>query len=78
MNRKKELLKNTVVIGIGNIFTKAISFLLVPLFTLWLTTKQYGDYDLLYSYISLVVPAITLQLEQAVLRFTLDDKEKGP
>ena len=78
MNRKKELLKNTVVIGIGNIFTKAISFLLVPLFTLWLTTRQYGDYDLLYSYISLIVPAITLQLEQAVLRFTLDEKEKGP
>lgn len=78
MNRKKELFKNTIVIGIGNVFSKAISFLLVPLFTLWLSTQQYGDYDLLYSYVSLVVPIITLQLEQAILRYTLDDKSRGP
>ncbi len=48
MNRKKELFKNTIIIGIGNIFTKAISFLLVPLFTIWLTPSQYGEYDLLF------------------------------
>ncbi|MGT2752204.1 lipopolysaccharide biosynthesis protein [Streptococcus porcinus] len=77
MNRKNELFKNTIIIGIGNIFTKAISFLLVPLFTIWLTPSQYGDYDLLFSYVSLVVPILTLQLEQAVLRYTLDDKLKG-
>lgn len=78
MNRKNELLKNSIIIGIGNIFTKSISFLLVPLFTLWLTTKEYGNYDLLYSYVSLIVPAITLQLEQANLRYTLDNKANGP
>lgn len=78
MNRKKELFKNTIIIGIGNIFTKAISFFLVPLFTLWLSTKEYGDYDLLYSYVTLIVPVITLQLEQAILRFTLDDNTNGP
>ncbi|MGT2745408.1 hypothetical protein AT575_04125 [Streptococcus penaeicida] len=77
MDRKKELFKNTIIIGIGNIFTKAISFLLVPLFTIWLTPSQYGDYDLLFSYVSLIVPILTLQLEQAVLRYTLDDKVKG-
>ncbi|MCK1221861.1 lipopolysaccharide biosynthesis protein [Streptococcus uberis] len=77
MNRKKELFKNTIIIGIGNIFTKAISFLLVPLFTIWLTPSQYGEYDLLFSYVSLVVPVLTLQLEQAVLRYTLDNKDKG-
>ena len=77
VNRKKELFTNTIIIGIGNIFTRAISFLLVPFFTLWLTTKEYGDYDLLFSYASLVVPVLTLQLEQAVLRFTLEDKKKG-
>lgn len=77
MERQKELLKNTIIIGIGNIFTKAISFILVPLFTLWLTPAQYGDYDLLFSYISLVVPIITLQLEQAILRYTLENSDRG-
>ncbi|HEL2570399.1 MULTISPECIES: lipopolysaccharide biosynthesis protein [Streptococcus] len=77
MNRQKELLTNTIIIGIGNVFSKAISFLLVPFFTVWLTTEEYGDFDLLFSYISLVVPFITMQLEQAVLRFTLEKKESA-
>ena len=77
IDRKKELVVNTLIIGIGNHFTKAISFLLVPFFTIWLTTKEYGDYDLLFSYVSLFVPFLSMQLEQAVLRFTLEDKNKG-
>lgn len=78
MNRKLELLKNTIIIGIGNIFTKVLSFLLVPLLTKWLSPTQYGEYDLLYSYVSLIVPLITLQLEQAVLRYTLENYSNGP
>ena len=77
VDRKKELFLNTVVIGIGSIFTKALSFILVPLLTIWLSTTEYGDYDLLFSYVSLCVPILTLQLEQAILRFTLENKEKG-
>lgn len=77
VDRKKELFLNTIIIGVGSIFTKALSFLLVPLLTAWLSTKEYGDYDLLFSYVSLCVPILTLQLEQAVLRFTLENKDKG-
>ena len=76
-NRKKELFGNTIIVGIGNIVNSAISFLLVPLLTAWLTPNQYGSYDLLYSYVSLLSPFITLQLDQAVLRFTLENKEEG-
>ena len=63
IDRKKELVVNTLIIGIGNLFTKAISFLLVPFFTIWLTTKEYGDYDLLFSYVSLFVPFLSMQLD---------------
>ncbi|MFC3927401.1 lipopolysaccharide biosynthesis protein [Streptococcus caprae] len=77
VDRRKELFLNTIVIGIGSLFTKALSFLLVPLLTLWLTASEYGDYDLLFSYISLFVPVITLQLEQAVLRYSLESKENA-
>lgn len=78
VNRKQELFGNTIIVGIGNIINSAISFLLVPLLTIWLTPKQYGEYDLLYSYIALLSPFITLQLDQAILRFTLENKENGP
>ena len=66
MSKNKRLLKNTIIIGIGVMCTKAISFLMVPFYTMWLSPAQYGEYDLLVSYLSLFVPIITLQVEQAI------------
>ena len=77
MNRKKELLYNTIVIGVGNIFSKSLSFLMVPLFTMWLSTEEYGTYDVINSYISLVVPLVTLQIEQAIMRYCIDMPQRS-
>ena len=49
MNRKKELVKNTLIISIGKFSTKIVQFLLLPLYTSILTTAQYGEYDLLFN-----------------------------
>ena len=38
MNKKKELLKNTVIIFLGKACTQLISFLLLPLYTGFLST----------------------------------------
>lgn len=75
MNKSDRLLKNTIIIGIGVLCTKMISFLMIPLYTAWLSPAQYGDYDLLVSYMTLFVPIITLELEQAVFRFSLKEKD---
>ena len=77
MNRKKELLYNTIVIGVGNVFSKALSFLMVPLFTMWLSTEEYGVYDIINSYVSLIVPLVTLQIEQAIMRYCIDMPQKS-
>ena len=77
MNRKKELLYNIIVIGVGNIFSKAISFFMVPLFTIWLTTEEYGLYDIINSYVSLLTPLVTLQIEQAIMRYCIETPEKN-
>ena len=68
MSREKSLAKNTIIIGIGNICTKLITFLLLPLYTGALSTAEYGTVDLLNTLISLLVPIITFQVEQAVFR----------
>ena len=71
-NRKKYLIKNTAILAIGNIATKLISFFLVPLYTNILTTEQYGIIDLLYTVCTVAYPIITLNISEAVLRFSMD------
>lgn len=71
-NRKKYLIKNTAILAIGNIATKLISFFLVPLYTNVLTTEQYGIIDLLYTVCTVAYPIITLNISEAVLRFSMD------
>ena len=72
MNRKKELLKNTMIITIGKVCTQLITFFLLPLYTNFLTTIEYGKIDLILTYVSLLAPLISLQLEYAVFRFLID------
>ena len=75
MSREKELAKNTVIIVFGKICTQFISFFLIPLYTVFLDTADYGSADLIVTYIALLVPIVTLQLEQAIFRFLLDVRE---
>lgn len=75
MDKNKELAKNTLIITIGKICTQFISFFLLPLYTAYLETGDFGTVDLLNTYISLLVPIVTLQLENAVFRFLIDARE---
>ena len=76
MNKKKQLAKNTIIILIGKLCTQFISFFLLPLYTKILTTDEYGVVDLITSYVALCVPLITLQIENALFRFLIDNRER--
>lgn len=73
-NKYKELFKNTGVLAIGSFSSKVLVFLLVPLYTSILSTGEYGFYDLVYTTIQLLVPILTLDVTDSVLRFTMDKK----
>lgn len=70
--KNKELIKNTVIIFFGKACTQLISFLLLPLYTSTLSSEEYGIVDLVTTYITLLVPVITLQLEMAIFRYLID------
>jgi O-antigen/teichoic acid export membrane protein len=70
-NRNKELATNTGLFAISTFGSKLISFLLLPLYTSVLTTGDYGTVDLMNSTVSLLVPLLTLNVQDAVLRFGL-------
>lgn len=74
MNREKRFLKNTVIITIGKISTQLITFLLLPLYTSILSTEEYGIVDLLNTLVSLLLPIVTFQIEQAVFRKLIDSR----
>lgn len=72
MNKKKELAKNTIIIFAGKVCTQLISFLLLPLYTSYLVTEEYGFVDLITTYVTLIVPIITMELEMSVFRYLVD------
>lgn len=77
MTRSEKLLKNTLIIGIGNFSTKFLTFIMLPFYTKWLSPDAYGEFDLLVTYVMLIISFATLQLEQAIFRFSLKNKEKS-
>lgn len=72
MNRYKKLMSNSIIFAIGNFGSKFINLFMVPLFTYVLTTSEYGSIDLITNTINLLVPVITLSIDQSVLRFVID------
>ncbi|MFW7431956.1 lipopolysaccharide biosynthesis protein [Vagococcus carniphilus] len=79
MNIYKKLFSNSLIFAIGNLGSKLIVILLVPLYTYTLSTTEYGVTDIITTTSNLVLPLITLSIYEAVLRFTMDkdyDKEK--
>ena len=79
MSRNNEFAKNTIILFIGKFATQFMSLLLLPLFTHYLLTEDYGYVDLLQTYISLFVPVLTLRLDSVTFRYLVDcrnDKDK--
>jgi O-antigen/teichoic acid export membrane protein len=74
MNKKKQLAKNTIIIFLGKVCTQLISFFLLPLYTSYLATDEYGLVDLIQTYVTLLVPIITLELEMSIFRYLIDSR----
>ncbi|SEI40141.1 Membrane protein involved in the export of O-antigen and teichoic acid [Dyadobacter koreensis] len=75
MNSGVSLYKNTLIYSVGTFGSKLISFLIVPLYSFYLTKAQLGYYDLVLTTISLAVPFITVQIADAAYRWLLEDPE---
>ena len=67
------LLGNTLVFALGGLAVKAVSLVLMPLYTTALTTGEYGTAELLNSAIEIVLPLLSLGVVEALYRFSIDD-----
>ena len=75
MNQYKYLFKNMGLLTLSSFATKLLSFFLVPLYTNILTTTEYGTYDLMNTTIGVLMPILTLNVQDAVMRFAMDKKQ---
>lgn len=75
MNRNKELVKNTFIIFLGRFSTQFLTFFLLPLYTKFLNSSDYGTIDLIMTYITLLVPVITIQYEMGTFRYLVDNRK---
>lgn len=74
-NKYKKLIGNTIIFAIGNLGSKLIQFILIPLYSYTLTASEFGRADLVTQLVFLLTPVIGLELYDGVFRFALEGKD---
>lgn len=74
MSKARGLINNILVFGAGTFLAKLVQFLLLPLYTYYLSSNAYADGELLNNAVELAYPLATLCIYDAVFRFILADK----
>ena len=72
MSRSKYLIKNTALYTVSTISSKMISFFMVSFYTSVLTKEIYGQLDVIFATINLLIPIVALSINNSILRFSLD------
>lgn len=75
MNKYRQLLQNIGLFALNTVATKLISFLLVPLYTSYLSPGMFGITDMATTVITLVTPLVTLSIGDGLVRFLIEDRE---
>ena len=71
-SRSSKFVKDIGIYAIGNIGSKIITFLMVPMYTHYIEKADFGYYDLCFTWCLLLMPFVTLQLRDGAFRFLLD------
>lgn len=70
------LFKNSALYTIGNLLLRAFSFFLIPLYTTYLSTEDYGLINLASGFYTLASVFLTVCLQYAVVRYYADFKNE--
>ncbi len=75
-SRESKLIKNTIIYTVSNFGSKVLTFLIVPLYTFYLSTAEFGTYDTIISILNLLAPMCVLAIHEGLLRWLLKSNEK--
>ncbi len=72
MNNAIKFIKTSGIYFAGNVLTKVLSFLLLPLYTSKISPADFGYYNLSVSVLTIVIPFFCLEIWSGILRFMLN------
>ena len=72
MNRYQKLASNTAILAVGTFGSKLLVFLLMPLYTAWLTTAEFGTAELITGLSNFLMPLACVGLSTGVFRFAAE------
>lgn len=72
MDSKSKLAKNTLIYGVGNLGTKVLAYVMVLVYSYFITPDDLGYYDVVLTTISMLQPLIIFQINDGVFRFLID------
>ncbi len=76
MERNKRLFKTTIIYFIGTFGSKLLVFFLMPLYSAYLSTEQFGTVNLITNIVPLIGPVFTLQVTETIFRFLCTSKDE--
>jgi len=71
-----QFIKTSGIFFVGAVLSKAISILLLPLYTRRIPTDEMGYYDLSLTYITIITSVLFFDIWVSILRFMYDGKTK--
>lgn len=70
-SKSRNLIEGMLIYAIGNFGSKILVFLIVPLYTYYISTEDMGNYDLVLSTVNLLTPIVTMQISDAAFRWMI-------
>lgn len=71
MSRGRSLASDTLVLAFGSMSGRIVGLILLPLYTVVLTPKEFGTADLIVTTTDLLIPVLFLAVSEAVLRYAM-------
>lgn len=77
MNSGSRLAKKTLIYAIGNFGTKILAYIMVLVYSYFITPEELGYYDVVLTTISMIQPLVIFQINDGVFRFLIDSSAEG-
>lgn len=76
LQKLKQTAKQTIIYSLGNISSKLIGFVLLPLYTSFLSTQEYGIFAILEVTATIMVAVCSFKLSTAMMRWCSTEKSE--
>lgn len=75
MDKNAKLVKNALIYAVGNFGSKILSYVMVLVYSYYITPEDLGYYDVVLTTISMVQPLVIFQINDGVFRFLLGSEK---